>query len=367
MTTTEQHSLMRDVIAPIREKIQGFIVGQDEPVFRIILSLLAVGQSNIKNVVTGQPFFGCAHILFIGSTGTAKTILCQMLAALIDGKFKMVRGTSDMLASDITGFEMISLRPQDEILQFRQGPVFANILLFDEINRPPPKAISGVLEAMAEGTITCMDKTYALPEPFLCLATMNPSEQSGTSELNEAVSDRFIFCELMDEPTEDQLVLISNRLDELRRMNLKPIAGLEAINRLRCLIAENVYISEEVRRYCARVIKAVNHPRKLNLFERERKLLGGGRMFRQSQPLSPRAMAFLCGTAKARAAVDYRDYVTVGDVRDILPSVLRSRLSLVTEGAQFQLVDEDGDAPYLDKQSLVTGLINQILEKVPVV
>jgi len=365
--STEQYELVSSVVDPVLKALHGFIVGQVDSIDKTILALLAVGQCDINPITNNEPFFGCGHNLLIGPTGTGKTILCKMLAALVGGKQNRIQGSPDLLPSDITGFEMLSLRPGEDTLQFRKGPVFTNILLADEINRIPPKAAAGLLQAMAEGIVTHADETYILEEPFLCLGTMNPSEQSGTFELNEALSDRFMFCVLMEETTEEQRVQVAHRTEEMDKLNLKPVTDLETINHLRHFVFKNVYISDEVLMYCARVIQAVNHPKELDLFKKERGACGRGQLFRQTPPLNDRTTIFLRGAAKAQAALNYRDYVTIKDVRYILPSVLRSRLSLITEGALLSLVDEEGDALYLNKQSLVTSLTKQVLKGVPVV
>lgn len=362
----EQADLVSSVVDPVLNGIKSFIVGQEQPVYKTVLSLLAVGQIDNKPV-NNEPFLGCGHVLFVGPVGTAKTVLCRRLAALVGGKHKRLQGTPDSLPTDMTGFEMISLLPGEESLKFREGPIFANVLLIDEINRYTPKTIAGLLQAMAEGTVTYFDKTYALPEPFLCLGTMNPSEQSGTSEINEALADRFMFCELMDDSSNEERVEIVRRLEDTEKLVPKQVTDLDAVNRLRYFIYHNIHIGNEVLNYCARIIEAVNDFGQSQLFAMEKQLLGGGRLFRQIPPLNNRTMIFLSNAAKIQATVNYRNYVNISDVRFILPAILRSRLSLVTEGALLNLVDEDGDAPYSDKQSLVTGLIQQILEEVPVV
>ena len=225
----EQVDLIASTVDPILTALRNFIVSQTESIDKTILALLSVGQCDI-NPVTSEPFFGCGHILLVGPTGTGKTILCKMLAALVGGKQSRVQGTPDLLASDITGFELLSLHPGEEALKFRQGPVFANILLVDEINRIPPKAAAGLLQAMAEGIVTYADNTYVLEEPFLCLGTQNPSEQSGTFELNEALSDRFMFCVLMEETTIEQRLEIAHRTEEMHLLDLKPVTDLKTIN-----------------------------------------------------------------------------------------------------------------------------------------
>mgnify|MGYP001593899670 CR=1 FL=1 len=191
---SQEHYQMVSRIEPLFDRLHSFIVGQKGPITRTILALLAVGQCDLKGA---KPFFGCGHILFVGPTGTGKTILCKLLGLSIAGVAHKVQGTPDLMPSDITGFEILSLNAEgvkNGGLKFREGPVFANILLVDEINRIPHKAVSGLIEAMAEGTVSYEKQIFSLPEPFLVLATMNPSESAGTYSLQEAVSDRFMFC-----------------------------------------------------------------------------------------------------------------------------------------------------------------------------
>ncbi|MFH1759067.1 MAG: MoxR family ATPase [Patescibacteria group bacterium] len=359
--------MITTVVKPIETALHDFIVGQEEAVHHTLLSLLSVGQRDF-NVKEKKPFSGCGHILFIGPTGSAKTVLCKKLASLIGGDYKRVQGTPDLLATDITGFELLTLRPGvDETLKFREGPIFANILLFDEVNRVPPKANAGPLEAMAEGTVTHANQTYKLPEPFLVLANMNPSEQGGTFQLHEAFSDRILFCVLMDEATEDEHVAIARKTEKLEEMSFDSVTTPEIMNGIRMLIFHQVRETDEVLRYIARINCSVNNPRSLGLFAKERAELGSGSLFLQRPPLNPRTTIFLRGAARAQAALNYRDYVIPDDIRAVLPAVLRSRLSLLTEGALFALTSEDGDLMYRDRQDLVSGLIREVKNKVPVV
>lgn len=360
----EQYELISTIVEPILSELHSYIIGHKGAVTRTVMSLFAVGQIGI-NPVTSRSYMSCGHILFIGPTGTGKTELCKCLAQLTGGKHKRVQGVPDLQASDITGFELLSLR-SDETLRFREGPVFANVLLVDEINRIPPKANSGLLQAMGEGIVTYADKTYVLQEPFLCLGTMNPTEQGGTYPLTEALADRIMFAELMSEATVDQQIQIARQTEKIIDKEFPAITNPDAVNEVRKYIFKNVYISDDVLNYCARLIEAVNHPQEAGLFIEERKLLGGAQLFRQTPPLNPRTTMFLRSAAKAQAAFRYRNYVIHQDVIKIVPSVFRTRLHLITPTAKNTLVDEDGDSLYRSEQELVNGLIKQALEGVPI-
>lgn len=360
----EQCDLISTVVCPIIEKLHEFIVGQHDPITRVVLSLLAVGQCGI-NPVTKKSSLGSGHILFIGPTGTGKTELCKLLAVLVGGQHKRLACVPDLLPSDVTGYEMLSIHASETHV-FRPGPVFANILLADEVNRMSPKAASGLLQAMAEGIVTYSNTTHILPQPFLCLATMNPSEQAGTFQMNEALSDRFMFTEWMTDSTISERVTVARRVEKALSYDHRPVTDLETIVRAREYIHTHISVSEEILLYCGRLLNAINHPRDYGLFKDELRSLAGSSLFRQDPPLSNRAMIFLQGAAKAQAAIRYRDYVTFDDVRAILPAVLRSRLSLITDSASYTLVGQEGDTPYRSRQELITHLIDQALERVPI-
>ncbi len=359
----EHYNLMVNDIEPLFERIHGFIVGQKGPITRTILALISTGQRDFKN---RKAYLGSGHIRFVGPTGTGKTLLCKVLAYSIGGNSKKVQGTPDLMASDITGFEILDFNQgnKEQGLRFRKGPVFANVLLVDEINRIPPKAASGLIEAMAEGTITYGGEVFNLPEPFVVLATMNPSESGGTfSSDQEAVSDRFMFEEIMQEVTPEEMVEIHYRTKNIDELDLEPVVTTEKLANIRKFLFDNVAVGKEVCEYCARIIDAVNHPKDHGLFRRQFRKLRKAPLFRQKPPINPRSMLFLIGAAQAQAFVRYRSYVTPDDVQKIGRSVLRTRMSLLHPAALMTLIDDDGR--YKTKSDLVEDLISEVLEEVP--
>ncbi len=357
----EHYDLMVNNIEPLYDRIRQFIVAQKGPITRTVLALISTGQRDFKN---RKAYLGSGHIRFTGPTGTGKTLLCKILGYSIGGKSKKVQGTPDLMASDITGFEILSFNQNNERMQFREGPVFANVLLADEINRIPPKAASGLIEAMAEGTITYGGEIFYLPEPFMVLATMNPSESGGTfSNDQEAVSDRFMFDEIMVETTPEEMVEIHYRTKQMDSLNLEPVVTTERLANIRKFLFENIAVEREVCDYCARIIGAVNRPKEHGLFKRQFKKLKKAPLFRQKPPINPRSMLFLIGAAQAQAFIRYRSYVTPDDVQKIARSVLRTRMSLLHPAALMTLIDDEGK--YKTKSDLVEDLISEVLEEVP--
>lgn len=359
----EHYQMMTQSIEPLLDRLHGFIVGQKGAITRTVLALLSTGQRDLKDK---RAYLGCGHIQFIGPTGTGKTILCKYLGMLIGGKYKKVQGTPDLMASDITGFEILSFGQNSETqsLRFRQGPVFANVLLVDEINRIPPKAASGLIEAMAEGTVTYGNEIFSLPEPFIVLATMNPSESGGTySADQEALMDRFMFCENMRQTSPEEKLTITHRTENMDRLSLEPVISCKELMGIRKYIFEKIHIDDEVRSYCATLIDAVNNPSEYDLFSEELSQLGGALLFRQSPPVNDRGMLFLVGAAQAQAFIRYRRYVNIDDVKKVASPVLRTRMSLLSPTAALTLIDEEGK--YKTKNDLVNSLIIQALKGVP--
>ena len=361
---SEKHyQMMIDCVEPLLDHLHELIVGQKGALTRTILALLSTGQRDLKDK---RAYLGSGHILFVGPTGTGKTILCKYLGTLIGVKYRKVQGTPDLMASDITGFEILSFGQSNEnqTLKFREGPVFANVLLVDEINRIPPKAASGLIEAMAEGTVTYGDKIFSLPEPFIVLATMNPSESGGTySADQEALMDRFMFCEYMRQTSPEEKLAITHRTENMGNLSLEPVAHCSQLMEIRQYIFEKVHVDDEVRGYCADLIDAVNNPSEYGLFDDELSKLSGVPLFRQTPPVNDRGMLFLVGAAQAQAFIRYRRYVNTDDVKKIAAPVLRTRMSLLSPTATLTLIDEEGK--YKTKNDLVNGLINQVLEGVP--
>jgi MoxR-like ATPase len=265
----------------------------------------------------------------------------------------------DALASDVTGCEIILLTGETKTVQ---GPVFCNILLADEINRFPPKAQTSFIEALAEGCVTLNNETYRLKQPFFCLATQNPTEQKGTSRIQEALSDRFMFKLIMEETSEQEKMDIAKKTHHFDTSNLKQIITPEEVYEAREYFFDNTFVSDYVRKYCASILHAINHPEKYKLFEAEQELLMGDVLFKQKPALNDRAMLHLEGAAMMEAVMNGRDYVIPADVCNVAPDVLRARL-MVADSSVHLLIDARSQS-YNTETQLVDYLIDETLSKV---
>ena len=311
------------LLGRIREEIAGVIVGQRELVDRLLLALL----SN-------------QHVLIEGVPGLAKTLSVTTLAGAIQASFQRIQFTPDLLPADLIGTLIYS--PKDGEFSTKKGPVFANIVLADEINRAPAKVQSALLEAMQERQVTIGDQTYPLPDPFLVLATQNPIDQEGTYPLPEAQVDRFMLKAKVEYPTKEQ------ELEILRRMaKSTPDLDVEAliqpadIVRLRQL-ADEIYVDPKVEEYIVNLVEATRNPKEYRLDIADLIRYGA----------SPRATIFLALAAKAHALLAGRGYVTPQDVKLIAMDVLRHRLIVTYEAEAEEKSAED--------------LVRQILDAVEV-
>lgn len=282
--------------AVLMEALRRTIVGQSEIVESLVLALVAGG-----------------HVLLEGPPGVAKTLACRSLAAALDGAFKRVQFTPDLLPADITGTRIFDQR--EAAFATVLGPVFANVVLADEINRAPAKVQSALLEAMQERQITIGPETYALPDPFVVLATMNPIDSDGTYPLPLAQLDRFMLSVRASFPSHEEELAILDRFAVERR---EPVAGVAALEealfwRER---AQAVHLDQKIKRY---IVDIVAFTRK------EHPYLACG--------ASPRATLALASLARAKALVEGRDFVLPDDVRSIAPRVLRHRLALTHRAA----------------------------------
>ena len=315
--------LVETRVRPIQNTLEKIMVGQRHVIRRIVMAIFAVGQRDFH--ADGTRFLGTGHVLCEGGVGTGKTCLCKALSLLLSGNNKRVSGMPDALASDITGCEIILLTGDTKTVQ---GPLFCNVMLADEINRFPPKAQNAFIEALAEGSVTISNETYRLKQPFFCLATQNPTEQKGTSRLQEALSDRFMFKLIMKETTEEEKIEIARKTHHFDLTNLKQVVSTEDVYEAREFFFDHTYISDEVRKYCARLLHAINHPDEFGLYIRERELLMGDPIFKQRPPVNDRAMLHLEGAAMMEAVMNSRDYVIPADVAAVAADVLRARLIL---------------------------------------
>lgn len=350
-------TLLNQHIFPLRDAIESVIVGQRHVINRVVMALFAVGQRDFYP--DGSRFLGTGHVLCEGGTGTGKTVLCKLLARLLAGNNKRVSGMPDALASDITGCEIILLTGATKTVQ---GPLFCNVLLADEINRFPPKAQNAFIEALAEGSVTIANETYKLTQPFFCLATQNPTEQKGTSRIQEALADRFMFKLVMRETTEDEKIEIAKRTHNFDLSAMKEIVNNALVCTAREELFDKVYVSDETRRYCARLIHAINHPDEFGMYKNELDVITTDPLFKQKPPLNDRSMLHLEGAAMMEAVMQQRDYVTPYDVVAVAPDVFRVRLIVADSALHLLLSSFPGK--YQSETQLVDSLINQALNKV---
>lgn len=348
-------SLVNTRVKPIQELLEKIMVGQRQVIKRVTMALFAVGQRDFY--ADGTRFLGTGHVLCEGGVGTGKTVLCKSLSRLLAGNNKRVSGMPDALASDITGCEIILLTGDTKTVQ---GPLFCNVMLADEINRFPPKAQNAFIEALAEGSVTIANETYRLQQPFFCLATQNPTEQKGTSRLQEALSDRFMFKLVMRETTQQEKIEIARKTHHFDLSNLKQVVTPQEVYEAREFFFDNTYISDEVRKYCARILHAINHPNEFGIFEKERKLLMGDPIFKQKPAVNDRAMLHLEGGAMMEAVMNSRDYVLPSDVAAVAADVLRARL-LLSESSMHLLLEMHPDKT---ETEMIDYFIYEALNKV---
>jgi MoxR-like ATPase len=297
----------------LKNEIGKVIVGQQYMVDRLLIALLADG-----------------HVLLEGVPGLAKTLAIRTLSDAISGSFSRVQFTPDLLPADITGTMIYNQKTQD--FTVKKGPIFANFVLADEINRAPAKVQAALLEAMQERQVTLGDTSYKLPEPFLVMATQNPIEQEGTYPLPEAQVDRFMLKVFLDYPKkeEEKLIIRSNvRREGMDKANavLKP----EDVLRLRNL-TRHVYLDEKIEQYIVDLVFATRNPAANKLEKLAPYISYGG---------SPRASINLALAAKAHAFLQKRAFVIPEDVRAIAPDVLRHRIGLTYEAEADSITEND--------------------------
>ena len=297
------------------------IVGQRHLVDTLLIALLSDG-----------------HILLEGVPGLAKTLAIKTLSQLIDAKFNRVQFTPDLLPADVVGTMVYSQK--DESFKVKQGPVFANFILADEINRAPAKVQSALLEAMQEKQVTIGSQTFHLPQPFLVMATQNPIEQEGTYPLPEAQMDRFMMKVIVDYPTieEERLIVRENLAGSLPVV--KPVTTTEEILSARKVVRE-VYIDEKIERYVPDIVVATRYPDRYGLKDLKDMIEFGG---------SPRASICLAKAARAYAFVKRRGYVVPEDVRAVAHDVLRHRIGLTYEAEATNVTSEE----------IVSKIINKV-------
>jgi MoxR-like ATPase len=299
------------------------IVGQKHLIDSLLIGLLSDG-----------------HILLEGVPGLAKTLAIKTLAQLIDSDYSRIQFTPDLLPADVVGTQIYSQK--DETFQVKKGPVFANFVLADEINRAPAKVQSALLEAMQEHQVTIGEHTFKLPNPFLVMATQNPIEQEGTYQLPEAQVDRFMLKVVIDYPTleEEKLIIRENLAGQMPVVT--PVVSKEEIIEARKVVNE-VYIDEKIEQYIANIIFASRYPERYGLSNLKEMMTFGG---------SPRASIALAKAARAYAFIKHRGYVVPEDVRAVVHEVMRHRIGLSYEAEASNITSEE--------------IVSQIINKVEV-
>ena len=269
------------------------------------------------------------HILLEGVPGLAKTLAIKTLSSIIDADFSRIQFTPDLLPADLIGTMIYSQKNEEFIV--RKGPVFANFVLADEINRSPAKVQSALLEAMQEHQVTIGESTFSLPDPFLVMATQNPIEQEGTYPLPEAQVDRFMLKVVLDYPKKEEEKIILRQNINKEHAEVKPVTSTKEILNARKVCRE-VYLDEKIENYITDIVFASRYPNDYKLKKFANLISYGG---------SPRATINLAMAAKAYAFIKRRGYVIPEDVRAIAPDVMRHRIGLTYEAEAENITTEE--------------------------
>ncbi len=311
------------LIQQIRTEMHKIIVGQDELIDGLILALLCNN-----------------HVLIEGVPGLAKTLSITTLSKMLQASFRRLQFTPDLLPADVIG--TLIYNPKTGEFTTKKGPIFANIILADEINRAPAKVQSALLEAMQERQVTIGDTSYPLPDPFMVMATQNPIEQEGTYPLPEAQVDRFMLKLVVSYPNKSEEHTILKRMARTSpSIEVNPVITPEDVKRLR-LLADDIYMDEKIEEYIIDIIEATRNPEAYRLDISDYIRYGA----------SPRASIFLAMAARANAFLEGRGYVTPQDVKTVAMKVLRHRVVLTYEAEAEEKKSED--------------IINHILQTVDV-
>jgi MoxR-like ATPase len=309
---TAQIEALAGRLQRLRDEVGKVIVGQGYMVDRLLTGLIADG-----------------HILIEGIPGLAKTTAVKTVSQAIDTRFARLQFTPDLLPADLVGTEIY--RPQHTDFVVKKGPIFANLVLADEINRAPAKVQSALLEAMQERQVTIGETTHPLPDPFLVLATQNPIEQEGTYPLPEAQVDRFMLKLRVGYPDKPQEKEIMRRMAQRHRPNVEAVITPAEIREMR-EVADSIYLDPKVEDYIVDVVFASREPA-LHKLDRLENLIEYG--------ASPRASIYLAQVAKVQAFMTGRGYVTPQDVKTVGPDVLRHRILLSYEAEAQDLTSDD--------------------------
>jgi MoxR-like ATPase len=307
----------------VKVEVRKVLIGQDLMLSRLLIALVTGG-----------------HVLLEGVPGLAKTTAIKALASAIHCKFNRIQFTPDLLPADLIG--TLIYNPREGAFSTRKGPIFANLLLADEINRAPSKVQSALLEAMQEHQVTIGDESFILDEPFLVLATQNPIEQEGTYPLPEAQVDRFMLKVIVGYPsTSDERKVVDVALDGLRR-EVQPVLHPQQLADMK-QTAASIYLDDKVKDYVLDIVAATRHPEKYRLNDLKALIEYGA---------SPRASINLCLAARANAFLVGRAYVTPQDVKDVALDILRHRVLLTYEAEAEETTSDD--------------VVRKVLESVPV-
>lgn len=314
----EKESAFVDLLTLEMNKV---IVGQKHMVERLLIGLLGQG-----------------HILLEGVPGLAKTLAINTLSQAVDGSFSRIQFTPDLLPADVVGTLIYNMKEND--FKIKKGPIFANFVLADEINRAPAKVQSALLEAMQEKQVTIGDETFILDKPFLVMATMNPVEQEGTYPLPEAQVDRFMLKTVIDYPKmeEEQLIVRANLKGAFPKVN--SVVSIEQILRAQSAVRE-VYMDEKIEKYILDIIFATRFPEKYKLADLKPLISFGA---------SPRGSINLALAAKCYAFIKRRGYVIPEDVRAVVYDVLRHRIGITYEAEAENVTSED----------IISKIVNEI-------
>ena len=309
------------IIDMLMLEINKVIVGQKNMSERLLVALLSNG-----------------HVLLEGVPGLAKTLAISTLAKTIDAKFNRLQFTPDLLPADIIGTQIYS--PKNEKFSIKKGPIFANFILADEINRAPAKVQSALLEAMQEKQVTIGGKSFKLDEPFLVMATQNPVEQEGTYPLPEAQVDRFMLKVIINYPKkEEEKIIIRHNLDK-KFPTPNSVLKTKDIMRARDLVKE-IYMDEKIEQYIIDIVFATRNPKEYGLEKIKNMISFGG---------SPRASINLAAAAKAYAFIKRRGYVIPEDIRALCHDVLRHRIGLSYEA----------EAEGINSENIITEILNAV-------
>lgn len=304
---------LQESFGALKAEVGKVLVGQEDMLHKLLLGFLAGG-----------------HVLLEGVPGLAKTLVVSTLADATNAEFSRIQFTPDMLPGDVTGTQIYN--PREGSYSVKKGPVFANLILADEINRAPAKVQAALLEAMQEHQITLGDETFALAEPFLVLATQNPIEQEGTYPLPEAQLDRFMMKLVVEYPSKDEEIKILDRMAGSAKVpTVNVVIDLDDVLRARTA-ASQIFVDDKVKRYVVDVVAATRDPAEAGMSELTNLLENGA---------SPRASINLIKVAKAHALLGGRSYISPHDVKSIAKEVLRHRILISYEAeAQGKSADD---------------------------